>query len=101
MIEKTANQLWKESRTTLSFKDWITREKEKYSNYGGDEEKIISNKPLQDTLQKGIADMRARSGYKTDISKNKTFGIPNILIIGVGVAVLGYVGYRFYKNYKG
>ena len=28
-FKKSANQLWKESNTTLSFKDWLDREKEK------------------------------------------------------------------------
>ena len=28
-FKKSANQLWKESNTTLSFKDWIDREKNK------------------------------------------------------------------------
>ena len=28
-MDKSANQLWKESNTSLSFKDWIEREKEK------------------------------------------------------------------------
>ena len=41
---KTANQQWKESRTTLNFKDWLTREKEKYSNFGEDDSKMIFNK---------------------------------------------------------
>ena len=28
-MEKSANQLWRESGTSLSFKDWIQREKDK------------------------------------------------------------------------
>ena len=28
-FSKSANQLWKESNTSLSFKDWLDREKEK------------------------------------------------------------------------
>lgn len=100
MIEKTANQLWRESHTTLSFKEWLSREKEKYSNYDGMDEKLIANKPLQDTLRRSVDKMKEKSGYKTDISTNKTFGIPNIIIIGLGVAIMGYVGYKVYKNYQ-
>ena len=37
-FKKSANQLWKESNTTLSFKDWLDREKEKG--------KFIPNKKL-------------------------------------------------------
>ena len=39
MIEKSANQLWRESGTTLSFKDWLNREKRKYVNFNAEQEK--------------------------------------------------------------
>ena len=46
VIEKSANQLWRESGTTLSFKDWLNREKKKFVNFNGDANVMMVNRPL-------------------------------------------------------
>ena len=50
-MEKSANKLWRESGTTLSFKEWINRENQKkeevFVSFLGIDEQI--NKTLQDT----------------------------------------------------
>jgi len=99
MIEKSANQLWKESRTTLSFKDWLNREKTKFKNFEGDA-KIISNKPLNDTIRTTIGDIRKSVGYKEVSKGSTTFGIPTWLIVGVLAVGVGFVTYKIIKNKK-
>lgn len=96
---KSANQMWKESGTTLSFKDWLNREKAKYSNYDG-QAGIILNKPLNDTIQGAVIRLQQKSGMKKEVSKGKTFGISNYLIIGTAVVVVGVIAYQIYKSKK-
>jgi hypothetical protein len=62
-MDKSANQLWRESGTTLSFKDWIEREKEKGN--------FILNKKVQDTL----ASMKSNLLTKFDDTKDKDLGL--------------------------
>ena len=86
--QKSANQLYKESGTTLSFKDWIEREKTKgvhipnveanaemMSMLGEDEEKVSQTKqPMQNkVLVRNIA-------------------------IGLTIVILAGVAYRFYMK---
>ena len=92
--------MWRESGTTLSFKDWLNRKKEQFSSYDGSEAPVIPNVPLTDSINKAIKDMRQVGGYKTEISKNKTFGIPNAVIIVAGVIIIGAIVYTQYKKQK-
>jgi hypothetical protein len=97
---KSANQLWKESGTTLSFKEWITREKAKYSNFTDEEKKFILNKPLNENIESTLSYMDKKPNVQTQVRKGKTFGIPNYLIIGVGVIFAGVIAYQVYKYNK-
>lgn len=99
-MNKSANQLWKESGTTLSFKDWLSREKEKFSNADGGVDNFIKNKPLNESIQKTLEVMKKNSGLKQDISNKTIFGInQNVVIVG-GIIVLGAIAYKIYQNRK-
>jgi CHASE3 domain sensor protein len=99
-MNKSANQIWKESGTTLSFKDWLSREKEKFSNADGQVDNFIQNKPLNDSIQKTLEAMKKDSGLKEDISNKTIFGInQNVIIVG-GVIILGAIAYKFYQSRK-
>lgn len=97
---KSANQLWKESGTTLSFKEWITREKSKYSNFTKEDKNFIFNKPLNETIEKTLQTLDKKTGVKTTVRRGRTLGIPNYVIIGVGVLFLGVIAYKVYKYNK-
>ena len=97
VLDKSANQLWKESGTTLSFKDWIQREKEKGM--------LIPNKLVNDSIALikstvGIKDSDTsnvslqQSNSKTILGLNKLAVISSILIIG------GAIGYTIYQKRK-
>ena len=97
LLGKSANQLWKESGTTLSFKDWIQREKEKGM--------LIPNKLVNDSIaliksNVGIKDSDnstvslEKESSKTILGLNKLAIISSILIIG------GALAYNFYKKRK-
>lgn len=99
MIEKSANQLWRESKTTLSFKQWLNREKRKYVNFNGDGKTnvMMVNKPLNDTIKQTLSDIKKDVGYQTKASGKSTFGVSNTVIILIGVGALAFVTYKFIK----
>jgi len=87
-MEKSANQLWRESGTSLSFKDWIQREKDK-----GVE---IKNKLLEDVVDS------FKEANETDTVETKRFdfGIPK-WVVYTGVSILTFaVVYKLYKAKK-
>ena len=102
MIEKSANQLWRESGTTLSFKDWLNREKKKFVNFNGDSQSnvMMVNKPLNDTIQKTLKSIKEEVGYKEKPTNKSVFGINKSIIILVGVGALAFVAYKIIKSRK-
>ena len=97
-MEKSLNQKYKESKTTLSYKEWRKREDEKMASFTGSlPSPNLSNNP---NFQKTIAEMEVLGGVKKDISKKTTLGIPNsVLVIGT-IIILGAVAYKVYIKYK-
>jgi hypothetical protein len=101
---KSANQRWKESNTTLSFKDWISREKEKYASATGNEaENFIANKHLnqniQDTLKK-VEYANATGELKTELENKTIFGLNKNIILFSGLIIISAIAYKFYKSKK-
>jgi len=100
-MTKSANQMWRESKSTLSFKKWLEREKEKYANADGmDESKFIPNVKLNNKIEQTINEIRKSAGYKEATSKNTTLGLNQTVLIVAGVIIVGAIGYQIYKNYK-
>ena len=103
MIEKSANQLWRESGTTLSFKDWLNREKRKFVNFTEEQQRqnvMMVNKPLNDTIKKTLGDIKSEVGYKTDSTRKSTFGVNNTILVLVGVGALVFITYKYIKSRK-
>ena len=88
----TANQLWKNSNTTLGFKEWISNEKEK--------DTFIKN----DTLASILNDSKLATGVTSpdpETSKsNKIFGINKSIVYVSATVIVIAIGYRIYKNSK-
>jgi len=117
-FKKSANQLWRESNTTLTFKNWIEREKEKgqfipnkkFLNFNGiDTTKI--DKVLEEANEKAIDTLGLDSdkfenkigiNNNIDISKNKNkfIGLNKWLLIGSLVLIGGAVVYKIYYKKK-
>lgn len=100
MIEKSANRMWKESGTTLSFKDWLNREKSKFINFNGGEASMIINKPLNDTIQETVSEIKKASGYKEKPENKTIFGINKNIVIAAGVVVTALIVYKLLKPKK-
>lgn len=97
----SANQRWKQSGTTLSFKDYMNREKTKMASFSGNtENSVIINKPLNDAVRDSLESAKKDAGFKTTSSGKTVLGInKNILIIS-SIVIIAAIGYKIYKNKK-
>jgi hypothetical protein len=97
-MQKSYNQLWKESGTTLSYKEWRRREDEKMASFNGVSPKdSLKNDP---SYQKTMEEISKKSGYKTEISDNTIFGINKYVVYLGGLIIVGAIAYRIYQKRK-
>lgn len=97
-MEKSLNQKWKESGTTLSYKEWRIREDEKMASFDG----VVIPQPTVDSsnIKNALKDLQTKGGYQTDTSNKTIFGI-NKYVLGFGaLIVVGAIGYKIYKKSK-
>ena len=94
-MEKSFNQRWKESGTTLSYKEWRIREDEKMASFDG-----ALPPPSTDNIQNALKDLQKKGGYKTEISNKTVFGINKYVLIFGGIIIFGAIGYTIYKKSK-
>lgn len=115
---KSANQLWKESNTTLSFKDWLDREKEKGKFIPNKKFKGVDgldttklDKVLEEANQKAIDSLGLDSDKfenslginKASINKrdsNKFIGLNKWLLVSSLVVIGGAIAYNIYNKKK-
>lgn len=99
-MEKSLNQRWKESGTTLSYIEWRRREDEKMASFDGipsiQAPKLSDNPSFQKTMQ----DIAKKSGYKEEISRKTIFGINKYVVIFGALIIVGAVGYKIYQKNK-
>ena len=100
-MEKSLNQQWKESGTTLSYKEWRRREDEKMLSLDG--LSFPKKIELSDSasFQQTQKEMRERGGYKSDSEQTSTLGIKNYILVLGALVIVGAIGYKIYKNKKG
>lgn len=96
MMDKSYNQRYKESGTTLSYKEWRRREDEKMASFSG------LSSPM-DELKKSISfqqtteEMLKKGGVKTQESGKTVFGINKYVLLAAGLIVVAAVSYKIYK----
>ena len=115
---KSANQLWKESNTTLSFKDWLEREKnkgnfipnKKFKGVDGIDTtqldkvleeanaKAVDSLGLDSTKFEDKLGITNRNVYNRDA--NKFLGLNKWLLISSLVVIGGAVAYKIYNKNK-
>ena len=90
---KSMNKLWKESGTTLTFKEWLEREnnkkvetKENFLPFNADD--VINSKIEIKTANTNIP------------NKNKVLGLDKGVIIFSGVLIAASIGYYVYTKIK-
>lgn len=97
-MEKSLNQKYKESKSTLTYKEWRRREDEKMASFSGS----LPAPNLSDSasFKKTVEEMNAKGGFKKDVSKKTTLGIPNSILVMGTVIILGAIAYKVYTKYK-
>jgi hypothetical protein len=97
-MQKSWNQLYKESGTTLSYKEWRRREDEKMASFDGltPSDSLKKNPYFLATQEK----MKKEGGYKEDISYKTVFGIRQSVLVVGGLIVVLAIGIKLYQNYK-
>lgn len=96
-MEKSLNQLWKESGTTLSYKEWRIREDEKMASFDGALPTPIVDKS---NIENALKDMQTKGGYQTETSNKTVFGINKYVLVLGGLIIVGAIGYKIYKKNK-
>lgn len=98
-MEKSYNQRWKESGTTLSYKEWRRREDEKMASFSGivsPKDSLKSDKSFNLTKQK----MTEESGFKKETTNTTTLGIKNYILVLGGLIIVSAIAYKIYKKNK-
>lgn len=99
----TANQQYKKYRKeggTLSFAEYMTRERAKgFLNMDGQYMPPV-NKPLNDSIQDTLMKMRKSVGYKDAVENKYVLGIHKNIWIGVIAVSAISIGYAIYKKSK-
>lgn len=104
-MEKSANKRWKESGSSLSFKEWIDRENKKKDSEGN----FIPftpepSSPFQDvidtTLNRSKTQIESTAGFKTQPDNSKIFGLDKRILVFSTVMILGSVGIYVYQKMK-
>jgi hypothetical protein len=107
--QKSPNKLWRESGTSLSFADWIQREKdkgaflvnkqfEKFANVEGviDDATWLENVKNQSRIDLGIDKIVTDK----EVKDNTFIGLNKSLLLISGLIVLGAIGYKIYQKRK-
>jgi hypothetical protein len=91
---------YKKSGGTLSFKEYIDREKTKgFVNFNGTVN-VPVNKNLTDSVQDVLNRIHADGGLKTNADNKYIFGINRNVWIGAGVVSAVVIAIVIYKNHK-
>jgi hypothetical protein len=95
---KSLNQLYKESGTTLTYKEWRQREDEKLLSYNDGYASFSIDK--NQVYQKTKDEMSKLGGYKNETSNKTVFGI-NQTVVLISLLVLSTaIIYKVIKNKK-
>jgi hypothetical protein len=103
-MEKSANKRWKESGSSLSFKDWIDREnrkKEFEGNFIPDTSSTVKD-IIDTTLNRSREDISRTAGYKTaeEADKNTVLGLDKRILVFSTLLIVGSISFYFYRKLK-
>jgi len=107
-MEKSANKRWKESGSTLTFKEWIDRENKKNAPFEGDfipfkeETKVnaVGGDSIRQTIDAAKQDLIDASGYKIEADKSNILGLNKGVLVFSTLLIVGSLSFYFYKKYK-
>jgi hypothetical protein len=116
-VNKSPNRLWRESGTTLTFAEWIQREKDKnnflvnkkfenFNNIQGVQD-IQSVQGFKDENETWLEDIKNQSKDFFGINKpankkndNTFFGLSKPVLVISALIIIGAIGYKIYQKRK-
>jgi hypothetical protein len=87
---KTANQLYRESGTTLSFAEWVAQEKEKGV--------FIKNETLSKILEGSL--INEPIVEKPSANNGKFLGLSKPVLVISAIIIISAIGYKIYSSKK-
>ena len=117
-MEKSANKRWKESGSTLTFKEWIDRENKKNQEFEGNfipfqgETKVnqvgsnlvssdsVGSDSIKRTIDEAKQDLIDASGYKVETNKSNVLGLNKGVLVFSTLLIVGSLSFYFYQKYK-
>jgi len=107
-MEKSANKRWKESGSTLTFKEWIDRENKKNQEFEGNfipfqgETKVnqVGSDSIKQTIDEAKQDLIDASGYKVETNKSNVLGLNKGVLVFSTLLIVGSLSFYFYQKYK-
>jgi hypothetical protein len=107
-MEKSANKRWKESGSTLTFKEWIDRENKKNQEFEGNfipfqgEKKVnqVGSDSIKKTIDQAKQDLIDASGYKVETDKSNVLGLNKGVLVFSTLLIVGSLSFYFYQKYK-
>jgi hypothetical protein len=107
-MEKSANKRWKESGSTLSFKEWIERENKKNEPFEGDfipfqgetQMNAVGSDSIKKTIDEAKKDLIEASGYKLEANKANVLGLNKGVLVFSTLLIVGSLSFYFYQKYK-
>jgi hypothetical protein len=107
-MEKSANKRWKESGSTLTFKEWIDRENKKNQEFEGNfipfqgETKVnqVGSDSIKKTIDEAKQDLIDASGYKVETNKSNVLGLNKGVLVFSTLLIVGSLSFYFYQKYK-
>lgn len=105
---KSPNRLWRESGTTLSFADWIQREKDKsnflvnkkFLNFTNVQDEMSDANWTKDSLNQAKVDLGIEAP-KTNTKPDNTFIGLNKTVLTLSLLIIaGAIAYKIYQKRK-
>jgi hypothetical protein len=90
-MEKSANKLWRESGSTLSFKEWIDRENQK-------KESVVANFIGEDLVDKTLNNNPTQNSG--ELNTKSVLGLNKGVVILSSLLIVGSLSYYFYMRLK-
>ena len=96
-MEKSASKQWRESGSTLSFKQWIERENQKKDSFSN----FLDTSSIDTLLNQQQLVISKNAGIKTPVNLgSNTAGLNTGILMFSTLLIVGSLGFYFYSKLK-
>ena len=106
--QKSPNKIWRESGTSLSFADWIQREKDKgafltnkkFENFADENGEIDDNTWIEQVKKQNRINLGIDLPIDDKPKDNTFLGLNKTVLLLSGLIIVGAIGYKIYQKRK-